>query len=388
MAMELYVPGVPQQKPTRIHSKKIWLTFSALRPSELDFDTLLSAGKRWGHNREGLREYGIGEEQHSEAADPSRATHFHAYFKFGKKVNVPDRLRTTIFDLKSNRDGRTLHPELESVKDFAGDRERVVRYFMKDGRYVSELETPLVDDPQRDAAEADGDKAQEDGGDGDADKGGPPAWAKMLNKVSSSREGMELLMERAPHIYYLNGRRIETMLTKRIGVREPKLCTLADFSRAPLDLDSPIVLHGATNCGKTEFALAHFDRPLVCRRRDDLKRLSGATDGIIFDDVDFRDWSPEDAICLLSQDKPRSLPARYSDAFIEADIPMVFTTNKKPTKIFPRGVNKAQRGAIARRYTAVRVTAPLQMLGRPFTPAEKRARRGAGQNGPQGPGAS
>ena len=86
--------------------------------------------------------------------------------------------------------------------------------------------------------------------------------------------------------------------------------------------------------GKTEFAIAHFEFPLVVRRRDDLKRFRGATDGIVFDDVDFRDWTPEDTIGLLSMDKPRSLPARFHDAFIEADIPLIFTTNKKPKKMF------------------------------------------------------
>jgi hypothetical protein len=53
----------------------------------------------------------------------------------------------------------------------------------------------------------------------------------------------------------------------------------------------------------------------------------------------------EDTIGLLSMDKPRSLPARFHDAFIEADIPMIFTTNKKPKKIFPaRGELQAARG--------------------------------------------
>ena len=138
--------------------------------------------------------------------------------------------------------------------------------------------------------------------------------------------------------------------------------------------------------GKTEYALAHFEKPLLVRRRDDLKRAS-YHDGIIFDDMTFDDWTPEDAICLLSQDKPRSLPARFHDAFIEADIPLVFTTNKKPSKLFPRAACLRQRQAIKRRYTAIKVTRPLQRLGRPLTPIEKRARREAGRRGPQGPGA-
>ena len=93
----------------------------------------------------------------------------------------------------------------------------------------------------------------------------------------------------------------------------------------------------------------------------------------------------EDTIGLLSMDKPRSLPARFHDAFIEADIPMIFTTNKKPKKIFPREEISKQRAAIKRRYVSVEVTSSLARLGRPMTPAEKRVRREAGRNGPQGP---
>ena len=60
----------------------------------------------------------------------------------------------------------------------------------------------------------------------------------------------------------------------------------------------------------------------MVRRKDDLKRISGVCDGIIFDDVDLSTWTPEDTICLLDWDETRSLPARYSDAQLEADIPM------------------------------------------------------------------
>jgi hypothetical protein len=127
-------------------------------------------------------------------------------------------------------------------------------------------------------------------------------------------------------------------------------------------------------------------KPLVVRRRDDLKRAS-CHDGIVFDDVSFEDWTPEDAICLLNQDKPRSLPARFNDAFIEADIPMIFTTNKKPSKIFPHAEEPRQRRAIKRRFSAIKVTGSLARLGRPLTAMEKRARREAGRNGPQGPAA-
>ena len=68
---------------------------------------------------------------------------------------------------------------------------------------------------------------------------------------------------------------------------------------------------------------------------------------------------------------------------------MIFTTNKKPKKIFPMdSASREQKRAIKRRYESIEITEPLQRLGRPLTPAEKRARNEAGSDGPQGPGAA
>ena len=348
--MQFVIPGCKEEPPLRATGLMVHLTYAALYDGELTFDSVLAAARGWGAAHHGLREYMIGRETHPSPADPQRPKHFHAYFKFGKRIDVRDRLHTTYFDLQG-QNGRVLHPELQSVLPTPGDRERVINYDMKDGEYVSELEMPLVNDPRRDKAEAEARDAASDAEEPEEqemEKDKVPGWARMLSKANSTTEGMALLAEKAPHIYFLNGSRIKPMLTERVGTPEPKLFTLADFNRPALTLEKPVVLHGATECCKTEFALAHFDSPLVVRRRDDLKRARGVTDGIVFDDVDFSEWTPEDVICLLNTDKPRSLPARYSDAFIEADIPMIFTTNKKPKKIFPRGKGKqhsAQRSS-------------------------------------------
>ena len=38
-----------------------------------------------------------------------------------------------------------------------------------------------------------------------------------MNKANSAREGMMLLAEKAPHVYYMHGSRIKTMLQERVG---------------------------------------------------------------------------------------------------------------------------------------------------------------------------
>ena len=54
-------------------------------------------------------------------------------------------------------------------------------------------------------------------------------------------------------------------------------------------------------------------------------------------------------------------------------------------RIKDRRQRAAHGAAVKRRYVSVEVTGPLQSIGRPFTPSEKRARREAGTNGPQRP---
>lgn len=150
--MQFTIPGCKEEPPLRANGKMVHLTYAALYDGELTFQNVLAAARSWGRTRQGLREYTIGLETHPTPADPQRPKHIRAYFMFGKKIDVPDRHHTTIFDL-IGQDGRTLHPELQLVINTPGDRERVINYDMKDGEYVGELETPLVHDPRREKAE-------------------------------------------------------------------------------------------------------------------------------------------------------------------------------------------------------------------------------------------
>jgi hypothetical protein len=160
--MQFVIPGCKEDPPKRAASKMVHLTYAALYDGELSHDQLLAAARRWASTRHGLREYVIGQELHSQPADPLRAKHMHAYLKFGTKIDVADRHHTTIFDLPG-RNGRVLHPELQAVKLTAADRERVINYDMKDGDYVAKLATPLVNDRRRDAAEAEAEESEGEG---------------------------------------------------------------------------------------------------------------------------------------------------------------------------------------------------------------------------------
>ena len=209
--MQFVIPGCAPEPQARMSSKMVHLTYAALEDGELNFDSLLTSARTWGLSRQGLLEYTIGHELHVSPADPRRAHHFHAYFKFGKKIEARDRFRSTLFDLHGNS-GRLLHPEIQSVGCHPSDRERVIRYDMKDGDYVGELITPLIDDPRREQQEQEeqSDDVEDDESNTEIDK--VPRWASMLNKASNVNEGMQTLAEKVPHVYYLHGSRIKPML--------------------------------------------------------------------------------------------------------------------------------------------------------------------------------
>lgn len=383
--MQFHVPGCRPPPSDEINAKMLHFTYAGLHRGELSHASLLAAARAWGANRGGLLEYVTGCEKHTAPADPSRDEHFHAYFMFGKKVHLGNRRTSTLFDLRG-RHNRVLHPEIQSVGGLPGDRQRVIEYDMKDGDWKGELRSQIVRNKAfTERVGSDNDDDDDDSNEADAESDPKNRWANRLLQASSVRDGMQRLAEEAPHVYFTMGTRIQPMLEQYVGNPDDQVFTLADFTMPQLDLDIPVVLHGKSGTGKSEFAAAHFAHPLIVRTRDDLKHATFNTDGIIFDDMDFASWGVEEVIHLLSMDKNRSIPARYTNAHLAAHTPLIFTTNKSKGKIFPRAKEKEQRRAIKRRHRCVNVRTSLARLGRPFTAAEMAQRRSAGQNGPQGP---
>lgn len=123
------------------------------------------------------------------------------------------------------------------------------------------------------------------------------------------------------------------------GRPNPSRYELIDFKGhmdfgAPEELKS-IVLEGPTGYGKTQFALAHFDHPLLVSHMDDLARYNQDHDGIVFDDMDFKHLPRSTQIYLVDVDQPRSIHIRYKTAYIPAGVKKVFTCNEYPFESDP-----------------------------------------------------
>jgi len=125
--------------------------------------------------------------------------------------------------------------------------------------------------------------------------------------------------------------------------------TLDQYVCTPLSFDKvSVVLWGDSGVGKTQFALCHFESPLMVSHVEDLRKLSEAHDGIVFDDMNFTHLHREAQIHLVD-DMERSIHARYGNVTIPAGIRRIFTTN-----VLYGGIFALEDAAIKRRINVVK----------------------------------
>lgn len=118
-----------------------------------------------------------------------------------------------------------------------------------------------------------------------------------------------------------------------------------------------LFIHGGTNTGKTEWAIAHFSSCLLVRHMDKLKEFNPQIhDGIVFDDMSFKHIPREAMIHLLDWNRASSIHCRHSIAEIPARTRKIFTSNLSYDEVFPED----STGAIYRRITKrIEVIGPL-----------------------------
>lgn len=129
------------------------------------------------------------------------------------------------------------------------------------------------------------------------------------------------------------------------GIQELHKIFVTDVHKARHDLASccerlgvaPLMWHGGVTevivgppgCGKTQYALAHFENPLFVRHKQNLGNfVPGVHDGIVFDDMSFKHW-PEDAQKHVTDwDEPSDIEIKYSVARIPCNTRKVMTCNE------------------------------------------------------------
>lgn len=148
--------------------------------------------------------------------------------------------------------------------------------------------------------------------------------------AATVHEALQIIKEGAPRDYHLHGSSIESNMRKhRKEIAVPKY-GLDKFSLDPLNFDEKkaALLTGTTSYGKTNYAMAHFKRPLLATHIDDLKDLTPDNDGIVFDDMSFLHWPLESIIHLMPRDYDSRVNVRYSTVHVPYNIPKIFVSNK------------------------------------------------------------
>lgn len=111
-----------------------------------------------------------------------------------------------------------------------------------------------------------------------------------------------------------------------------------EWVKLPPCFEEPLayVVLGPTGCGKTSYALSHFDNPKLVSHIDDLLSYDpDFHDGIVFDDMSFTHWHRTAQIHITDWDNTRSIHCRYSTATIPKHTKKIFVGNHYMFKYDP-----------------------------------------------------
>ena len=142
------------------------------------------------------------------------------------------------------------------------------------------------------------------------------------------------------------------------------LYSMNNFRLQPItDWTKNWLVFGKAGTGKTQWALAHFQNPLLVSHTDDLKEFDPEDhDGIVFDDMSFKHLPSDGIIHLLDKEIDRSIHARFYNAEIPAGVPKIFCHNNDDIFIPTTGVSDEVLAGIKRRYNVIQVKVDLRNI--------------------------
>lgn len=137
------------------------------------------------------------------------------------------------------------------------------------------------------------------------------------------------------------------------------LYEMSQFNKSAItNFSKTIVLIGPTGVGKTQYALAHFNNPLLIRDKNDYIRYNRHTDGIIFDDLAFTSWNPMTFLHMVENETPITQDVKFGHVRIRANIPKFILVNSEEL-LWPRDIIKETKDACLRRMIIFNIRAPL-----------------------------
>jgi len=149
--------------------------------------------------------------------------------------------------------------------------------------------------------------------------------------IADIREGLSLteIWDKYPAAMILYNRGVEVAFAQLQPEMETAEYKMDTFCRLPItDFKKSIILCGPPGIGKTQFALAHFEKPLLVSHMDDLGKFNKNYDGIVFDDMSFNHMPRSGQIHVLDIANTRSIHIRYTCAKIPKNTKKIFCTNE------------------------------------------------------------
>lgn len=264
--------------PFRFAAKKVGLTYSCPVDAErnpldqaYEDKQFVELMRDWGD----LENYIIGQEAHENGK-----LHYHVYATFRDRI---DTINVEFFDLAG------VHPNI-----VAKPRAGWIAYCAKHKVFVSNF---YEADP-----------------------------FKVAVELEDPDEGLKYLWLKRPRDMCLHGDAIEKNLKRKQFKMDP--LKEKDTFKRPFETDFSrlIIMKGKAGIGKTQYARAHFKKPLTADQNDDLKNFSPDFDGIVLDDLSFIQHPVNNQKKICDVTVSRSVWARNRDARL-TPCPIIATCN-------------------------------------------------------------
>lgn len=155
--------------------------------------------------------------------------------------------------------------------------------------------------------------------------------ASFVDAIEESPRTQKELIKTFPHVmarYPQFAHTVQKTFHPRINkAKYPPRWPLQEFC----SYVKPLVFIGAPGIGKTQYAKAHFEKPLLISGLDELRDYNSEEhDGIIFDDIDLDRLPRHIQIHLTDYEDDRGINVKYGTVIIPAGTKKIFTLNQYP----------------------------------------------------------